>query len=285
MKNKNKRWVVCVSALVFLLMLSVLYTGMAVGTLASPGDNRPTLFHNDEAWYKDETAPVLYLDGRFYIPADVLKMFDYITLTAVRDGENLLVTNSETGDYISLLYTSQADTQAAAANGVIYENINIVREKGYYYLDAEFAAEHLGLFVEYSSDREPSERSVRIFDNTRILGSDELFSTYVTGQDTETESAADETVAETEGGTLPLEQPTRIFLVCGEAAEEDTVSALDTAERLGFTCTLFLASGSERFSDADMNRAVGLIPTHAADAEEMNGQLDALFFRRTHLVL
>ena len=267
------------SALGLLLAAVLVCAGMAAA--ASPRDNGPSLFHNDEAWYKDETAPALYADGRFYIPSDILTMFDYISFTTIRNGENLLLTNSGTGDYLSILFKQQA----ACANGEILEDVIVFSTNGTYYLDAEFAAEHLGLFVEYSREENPAERSVRIYDNTRIMGFEELFEAYAGDRDAETDSSAEETEEEVPKEPIHENRPTRIFLVCGEAGKEDKVSALETAERLGFTCSLFLSADSELLFEADMNLALGLIAADAEEAEEVNRNLESLFYRKSHLIL
>lgn len=269
------------------LVLAIACFALTLSVIASSAKNVPTLFHNDEAWYKDEMAPAVFEDGKFYVPSDFLAMFDYISFTTVRDGENLLLTNSETGGYISILHS----LRAACANGEIMEDIRIFRENGYYYLDVELVAEHLGLYVEYSREADASERSVRVYDNTRIMGFEELLAAYDGGEAEETGTIGEDDPdglfpAETEPGeTVPGEKPTRIFLVCTDSREGDRVSAVETVQRLGFTCSLFLDGESEWLREVDMNKGLGLSVTSLEEAEELNGTLDSLFCRKSHIVL
>lgn len=269
-----------------ILAAAVVCAVLAVGSFASSEKNVPTLFHNDEAWYKDEMTPALFIGGRFYVPIDFFAMFDYITFTEARDGENLLLTNSETGEYISVLHSDEV----ACANGKIMEEIRVFRENGYYYLDVELVAEQLGLYVEYSHEAEEANRSVRVYDNTRIMGFEELLTAYDREEGEETEKSGENAPellppeTEPEEG-IPGERPTRIFLVCRDTDEEDIVSAFDTAERLGFTCSLLLETDSEWIREIDMNKGVGLYVPSLDEAEALNGALDSIYSRKTHIVL
>lgn len=271
-----KKWTAVIAA------AAILCAVFAVGIFASPSDNVPSLFHNDEAWYKDEMAPALFRDGRFYVPSDFIAMFDYISFTTLRDGENLLLTNSDTGDYISIL----ASQRAACANGVILEEVSIFRENGYYYLDTEFICDHLGLFVEYSREANEADRSVRIYDNTRMMTFDELLDAYAREQEAETEAKPEETAAEsTAPEKNPQDRPTRIYLLCRDASGTEDVLAWSLAERLGFTCTMLLSEESDEIGKVDMNNAVILSVSDAAEAESLNGRLESMYCRRSHFVL
>ncbi len=262
------------------LSAAVLSILAAMGSFAAPSAEVPSLFHNDEAWYKDEMAPALFRDGEFYVPSDFIAMFDYISFTTVRNGENLLLTNSNTGDYISILYSRHA----ACANGKILENVSIFRENGYYYLNAEFIAENLGLFVEYSDGNKSEESSLRFYDQSHVMDFDELLGAYA-GEQEETEEAEETEPMETEPEKEPGEHPTHIFLVCRDDGAEGEVLAWSIAERLGFEYTMFLTPTSEELEEIEMNDAVGLSVSSAAEAEEINDRLESLFCRRTHLVL
>ncbi len=265
-----------------LVLLSAAFLGVlaAVGIFASPSSGVPSLFHNDEAWYKDEIAPALYRDGEFYVPSDFIAMFDYISFTTVRDGENLLLTNGNTGDYISILYSAQA----ACANGKILENVSIFRENGYYYLNAAFVAENLGLFVEYSDGEKAEDSSLRFYDDNHIMDFDELLGAYAgeTEEFAETEAPAESEPAKVEE---PAENVTYIFLICKDSGETGEVLAWSIADRLGFEYSTFLTPSSDIAAWMMGNSSVGLAVSSAAEAEEINDRMESVFYRRTHLVL
>ncbi len=276
----KKRYLIGVIAAVTAAVLSAVGSGVV---FAAPSEKVPTLFHNDEAWYKDETAPALLKDGIFHVPSDLIAMFDYITVTTERNGENLLFVNGQTGDYVSVLYSSRA----ACVNGTVLEDISIFRENGYYYLDADVICSRLGLSVEYSREANITDRSVRIYDSEKMASFDDLLSVYAKEE------------AETEGETIPPEEETappaepngervaKIRLICAAGEESEKVLAWSLAERLGFSCELFLTSELPlyRLREVDGGGFAGLSVSVAEEAEEINNRLSKVFFRKSHLVL
>jgi len=261
---------------------AVLCAVFAVMVFASSSQQVPSLFHNDEAWYKDEMAPALYRNGAYYVPIDFVAMFDYISFTTHRDGENILLTNSETGDYLSVLCSHGS----ACANGTILENIGVFRENGYYYLEAEIIAAYLGVAVEYSHKDTPKECSVRVYDEHRLMQFDELLALYEDGIPAETEGPGDLFPVETEEEPTTVgERTVRIFLLCCESEGDEIISSGQVAEQLGFTYSLFLTPGAEGIWELDMNSSVGLYAVSADEAESMNETLERLYCRKTHTVL
>ena len=85
-------------------------------------------------------SPLIVRDGKNYVPAEVFTMLDYISLTYPSDG-NLFLMNTVSRNYISVLFMERA----AAMNGEIIENIDVFRDAGEYYLDAEETAQALGI--------------------------------------------------------------------------------------------------------------------------------------------
>jgi len=270
---KKRRLLTLTAGLVSLLITSAV--------LAAPSDdNIPTLFHNDEAWYKDETAPALLKDGIFHVPGDFIAMFDYITVTSERDGENLLLVNEQTGDYISILYSSRA----ACVNGKVVEDISIFRENGYYYLDADFISQYLGLSVEYSAEENITDRSVRVYDSEKMMDFSQLLAAYTKEElppETEREEETPSEAAE------PEQSVPRINLICRASEETAGVLAWSIADRLGMEYSLFLTPNPsiERLRGVDMHRVVGLAAATAEEADAVNEILADAFFRKTHLAL
>ncbi len=251
----------------------------AVVLFAVPADNVPTLFHNDEVWYKDETAPALLKDGVFHVPSDFIAMFDYITVTTERDGENLLFTNEQTGDYVSVLYISRA----ACVNGTVWEDISIFRENGYYYLDVDFVCGNLGLLVEYSDHENITDRSIRVYDEEKITDFVDLLASYSEKEEESTPAERPELP-----DMLPeVDHRVRIRLICTASEETDGVIAWSIAEQLGFTYDAFLTAdfSLQTVMKTEGYASLGLAVATASEAEKANERLANLFFRKTHVVL
>ncbi len=81
-------------------------------------------------------------------------MFDSVTVTVPRE-DNLLIQNTATGWYLSVLFRDQT----AAENGRILENVGVFRDSGMYYVEAVLACRAVGLETElYSALRRTAGR-------------------------------------------------------------------------------------------------------------------------------
>lgn len=271
-----KRFLKSVSVVITVFLLSAVF---GTASFSAPADDAPTLFHNDEAWYKDEIAPALLKDGILHVPSDFISMFDYITFTTESEGENLLFANVQTGDYISILYSARA----ACVNGRIIEGVSIFREHGYYYLDVEFLCDNLGLLVEYSGEESITDRSVRVYDDERMMDFDTLLAMY---DEEEPEAVPDEPVEEPEKPDEGADySPTRIYLICRDTAKSDIVLAWSLADRYGFDYSLFLTAESENIGAFDLSREIGLSAASLEEADRLNERIADVFRQKSHLVL
>lgn len=188
----------------------------------------PSLFCNDEEWYKDTVSPLILRDGKYYIPADLFSMFDYISVT-VPDDNNLLIHNTDSGEYISILF----DEQSAAVNGEIVDDVGIFRYDGVYYSDAGLVCEAVGLGREYYTS-ENGDVSLRITDDNKIFTLEELIGGYLPDED---ELYADEDREE--------DVVKRIYLLCSSPdGKQLTFPARDNLDFYGLEYTLFLDSSS-----------------------------------------
>ncbi len=121
----------------------------AITPSAAVGWQDPTLYHNDDVWYKESGAPLIEKNGRYYIPVDILTMFDTVMLENHPQENLLLYADTENGTtYASILYGEQM----AAVNGEIVRDVEIFRQNGYYYLQADWICEILGLTMEYGEN-------------------------------------------------------------------------------------------------------------------------------------
>lgn len=135
-------------------------------------ENIPSVFAQDEAWYKDAVYPLVVRDGIYFVPAELFSMIDGITVSIPRE-DNLLIHNTANDTYISVLFMKRS----AAVNGEIIENISVLRNGDMYYIDAYPAAEALGLTTEvYTLDN--GGIVLRIFDSNSVFSTQELVGMY-----------------------------------------------------------------------------------------------------------
>lgn len=264
-------------------------------TAGAAESDLPSLIHNEEAWYKDAVAPLVFRDEKYYLPAELLSMFDGVTVTVPRE-DNLLIQNTATGWYLSVLFREQS----AAENGRIVENVGVFRDSGMYYVEADLACSAVGLDAEYYSG-ENGKVTLRVSDENRLLSLDELMKTYLPE-----EEPADALPEEPEEAELSEQKITvkPIYVLCttpetpvtvvSEEGESVSYSALDTMAEAGLDCTRFLGEDAslESLLRAAASGAVGwkvpLKEDGTPDTEalrRMNDRLAGLVRLRTHLVL
>lgn len=269
MTMARKRLCLLFATMVLLLFLSS--TGAAGSEYSVP-----SLFHNDEAWYKDSIAPLLQKDGRYHIPADLLSMFEEIQVSYSQGGDNVLVTGPE-GSYVSILFGDKT----AVVNGELYENIGVFRENGYTYVDSEWIAELFSLTCTYIQTEE-GKTVLRLTDAMSTRSWEELEAMYRT--DIRTDTERDETMvpAETDSHVR------RIYIVTGDNYENPTFPAAeDVVANSGLTCTLFLHQNSmeEKYWQWGLTGLGGICAHSVAEADAVNEALEALCCRRLEYVL
>ena len=217
-----------------LLCLTVVLLCVPITGYETPDGQVPSLYHNDEAWYKDSMAPLLTKDGVYHIPADILEMFSGITVQVSPENNNLLVHNTGTGTYASVLYR----TATAAVNGEIVENVDIFRQGGYYYIGAEWIASVCGLECTFQKDVN-GNTFLRLTNGEQRRSFDELIRDYKNSTEPEEDKKEPaETVVPDNDNTK------KIYLVC-----TDTPGTQNTAANLllknGLPYTEFVVGTSE----------------------------------------
>ena len=108
----------------------------------------PSLYRNDEVWYRDALSPLAERDGEYYVPVGLCDMFDDIEVRSL-EGDNLLLFNKKTGGYISALVSDGS----AAVNGEIIKT-TVFREGGTYYINSELVCSVLGIESETYTDKD-----------------------------------------------------------------------------------------------------------------------------------
>ncbi|MBQ8641030.1 MAG: hypothetical protein IJ480_02335 [Clostridia bacterium] len=269
---KRRIWLVLLTAAV----------SMSVG-IVTPADGyeTPTLFHNDEAWYKDSVAPLLAKGGRYHIPVDLLAMFGDITVSFHQNDGNLLVTHTD-GTYVSILY----DDKTAVIGGEIHDNVGIFRENGYTYVDGEWIADIFSLTYVYTQD-ENGRTILRLTDSEASRSMTELLQMY-------REEDSPEGVPETEENTIVPEVPAewdgirRIYIVTGDNYENPEFAPAETIiANSGLVCTMFLheQSDPEKFWTYAGMGGAGICAGSVEEADAVNEMAESMFFRRLEYVL
>ncbi len=193
----------------------------------------PSLFAGNEAWYKDAISPLVIREGKNFVPAELCSMFDYISVTTPREN-NLLLHNTLTGDYISILFKQRS----AAVNGEIAYDIPVFRDSGTYYVDADTVAKALGLTVEIHTAKD-GKVVLRLSDENRIFTLEELLASYF---------PQNETVLDGEEELPVKNEPhsfngklKRIYVICQSPPHDYTpFPAKDSCDRYGINYTHFL---------------------------------------------
>lgn len=269
---ENKRYAVRLVLLAAVLML--LFHGS--GVLAA-GYDMPTLFHNDEAWYKDSMAPLLMKDGRYHIPADFLGMFPELSVTYHKDGGNLLVARTD-GKYVSILFADKT----AVIDGVLQTDVGIFRENGYTYVDGEWIAEIFSLTCTYART-ENGETVLRLSDASAVRSMDEVMNLYRKEPE---ETVLPEKESQREP---PVEDGVRrIYLVTGDNYENpDFTPAEAVVENSGLVCTMFLheRSSAEKLWEYGFTGRAGICAGSVEEADAVNEKLEKWVCRRLEYVL
>lgn len=225
-----KRIISCALAAVMIVLALLVTSAYAAGE-----NELPTIIVNDEKWYKDTVSPLIVRDGKNYVPAEVFTMLDYISLTYPTGG-NLFIMNTVTRNYISVLFMERA----AAVNGEIVENIDVFRDAGVFYLDAEETAKALGISYEYY-DKGEGEVGVRFYDENMIFTLSELLRSYT---ESEQSTANDSPAQNTADSTNTVK---KIYLFCSTPDDSDAYfPARGNLDYYGLDYTYFV---SEETSD------------------------------------
>ena len=143
------------------LAAAVLCTAIAVGVLfavRADAAGAPSLFHNDESWYRDGRTGLVVRDGAYFVPVDLFGMFRELELSVDGRYEEFMVYNRNTGAYISVL-TGEG---LATINGQEEIPLVLFREGGSYYVDAALFCGVLSLELESAPSSAAPGVSVRI---------------------------------------------------------------------------------------------------------------------------
>lgn len=267
-------------------LIRLLAMAVLCGLLGTPSavpiqaeEEIPSLFCNDEAWYKDGAAPLITREEIHYVPAELFGLFETISVTAP-DDNNLLIHNTADDRYISILFNEQR----AAVNGTIFEDVRSFRDGGVTYVDAVQVAETIGITAE-TVVREDGRISMRLYDENSLLTTEELLASYLP------EEPADEFADIEEEEELDLK---RIFILCREPdpdVDED-YRALNLLKKYDMGYTLFLNAdtSAEALLDARAGGEYGILTDKTgeeavAELNAVNESFGKITRSKTHLTM
>lgn len=256
-----------------LLLMLAAVCALLLTPISAVEEDIPSLFAGDEEWYKDGISPLVVRDGVCCIPAELCSMFDYISVTAPSD-DNLLIHNTNTDEYISVLFSSQS----AAVNGKIVEGITVFRDSGMFYIEAELTAEAVGLTLEkyeYGDGR----LSLRLSDENRIFTMEQLIASYFPQAVDDPDDGGLTDVLPEEEETVYDSNLKRIYVLC-ETPESDSVMfpARENCEMYGIGYTWFLKTGdsADDIVNALADGEYGITADGWSDADDLAAKLDEL---------
>ncbi len=247
------------------VLLAVFMLATVPASTFAAGNDVPTLFHNDEEWYKDGLYPMTLRDGKYYIPAELFAMFDYISVTTPL-ADNILIHNTENGQYVSILFMERS----AAVNGSIVRDVGVFRDDDMYYVDAEMVCDGIGMEYErYTS--EDGQESLRLYDRDCTMLFEQMIRAYLPEEDKLGSVTDDDQSNLTK----------RIFLICKPAGLYDNdYSAQIYLDIYGLDYTLFLnnADDTEAVLRASARGEYGVLPktTRRIDGIDIAAELDGM---------
>ena len=199
---------------------------------SSAAENMPSLFRNDEVWYKDSIEPLRVRGDALYVPRDFFGMFPEISVSYPKDN-NLLLWHLRTGNYVSLLLGDGS----SAINGLIGDSVRTFRDENTWYVEAVPVCEALGLSWETFEDAD-GVLTLRVTDGNERLSMKQLSGIYGEEDDGTVSAYVDDGPA-----------PAKVIYIWCTSPEDNTQYSIEAElERFGMACTVFL------WEDADLPR-------------------------------
>ena len=198
----------------------------------------PSLFHNDERWYRDTSAGLEIIGGLYYVPVDVFGMFRHLELTMDSRRGEFMVYNRNTGAYISVLYSEKI----ASINGEEEAYLNLYKlHGGYYYVPAEYFCTVLSLGYEVRrGSGSVVDASFRILDGRETKTFDELLDAYSSDSSGDT---SDTLPPVTDTGTSGTDSTARTNYITFNTISSDPLeSILQTLEEYKVKATFFVTA-------------------------------------------
>ncbi len=264
------------------LLLAVLFCALfAVNTRAD--DNLPTLYCNDEIWYKTGLYPLRVYNSN-YVPISIFEQIKGVSITYYENNTAIIYRNEN--NFISFNFSrNEAMTQDNERF-----NLKTYLENGERYVPLNTTCNALGLGHEEHRSAVDGSVAVRITDGTQTKTFEELLRRHNPG------ALASETTAPPASDTTTYLDPVEnaAFLsIDGLGEEERLYALLDLCAEYGVTATFFLSpeelsqSPELVLSVLAAGHTVGFRVSLAHAEEELaeaNAELMRRFKRTTRLV-
>jgi peptidoglycan/xylan/chitin deacetylase (PgdA/CDA1 family) len=202
----------------------------------------PSLFHNDERWYRDTSAGLEIIGGLYYVPVDVFGMFRHLELTMDSRRGEFMVYNRNTGAYISVIYSEKI----ATINGEEEAYLNLYKlHGGYYYVPAEYFCTVLSLGYEVRrGSGSAAGVTFRILDGNEAKNFDELLEPYDSSSSGSSDTAppivTDPPVSDTDVTVRSN------YITFNTIQSEPLLQILTTLEKMSVKATFFISEAELR---------------------------------------
>lgn len=272
-------------SLAFLLAIILILPIIFFSSVSAIGENIPTIFIDNEAWYKYRLLPLIMYEEEHCVPISVFSGFDFLGVSFNEIYGCYLIT-SETGEFLSVNTEKGRYLDHRGERG----NITVLRGEKEYYISAVKAAEVLGLGIEltvfYDKD------VVRLYSKEELQPLEILIDYYVASPDSIIGSASP-------GGAISRSD---IFSAVADISDVKTDvinTLLDLADSINVTMTFavnaeFVSNNKNlpillKIAASGHTFAISIDPESDIDplsqAEKCNDLLYQLFKQKTLLVL
>lgn len=267
--------------LALILVLQLLFSN----GIYAENEEIPTIFINNEAWYKTSLLPLIIKEGEALVPISVFSEFDNITVSYNRNYECYLI-EAEGGNFISISVPTGRYLDSNENRG----SITVITEENDIYISAVTASDILGIKTEmavfYNND------VIRFYDKEDRQPLEILIDYYITSASSYIGSAGI-------GGMAIRRETFSFFADLAKMKNAEARALLNAAKEQGVSMTFAIPAGFAagrknqallfEISAAGHSLAVSIDESSAntplEQAKQCNNELYRLLKKRTMLVL
>ena len=169
-KDKSYR-AVCALAIAACMLLGVVFAER----IAADEGVFPTLYCNDEVWYKEDILPLERYYQSYYMPVSVLESFEGVSITENERFGTLLITRTDDST-LFISFNTNKNSAMTDTLGEFYV-LTFTRE-GERYIPVETVCSSLGLTAEFYTSSSSEKTALRICDGKQKKSFDELIAMY-----------------------------------------------------------------------------------------------------------
>ncbi|MBQ8208586.1 MAG: hypothetical protein IJZ89_07635 [Clostridia bacterium] len=213
----------------FILAFAIALPLLFSGAIMAEDEDIPTIFINNEAWYKNSLLPLMVRDGEQLVPISVFSAFDHITIS-YKEAYNCYLIESDDGKFISVSTENGRYLAHTGERG----DITVLTGESELYISARITADILGLGLEEAVFY---DKNVLRFHYDKHLESLEiLIDYYISASDSFIGSAGI-------GGSAIRRETFSFFADLSDMKAQDIRTLLDAASEQGISMTFAIPSG------------------------------------------